>query len=244
MANTFREKLLQKNVGIRRTTVKKMTPAFTGDIKDDFQAEKLIEFQRSRAASVKTAVAWDDQYLYLGYEVNDASPWVNKAKTPDALYATGDTIDFQIGTNPDADKKRGTAVLGDLRLSIGNFQGKDTAVIFRKIAAEKAPKIYKSGVFKNYKMESVLVVKGAKITVTGRNKAYVVEAAIPLAALGFKPSDGLALRADFGVTHGDAGGQDTVLRTYWNNQKTGIVDDEVAELMMEPSNWGELIFRE
>ena len=244
LANTFREQLLQKNVGIRRTTVKKMTPAFTGDIKADFDVEKLIEFQRSRAASVKVAVAWDDQYLYLGYEVNDASPWVNKAKTPDALYATGDTIDFQIGTNPDADRKRGRAVLGDLRLSIGNFQGKDTAVIFRRFAAKKAPKIYNSGVFRNYKMESVLVVKGAKITVTKRNKAYVVEAAIPLAALGFKPTDGMALRADFGVTHGDAGGQDTVLRTYWNNQKTGIVDDEVAELMMEPSAWGELIFRE
>lgn len=43
---------------------------------------------------------------------------------------------------------------------------------------------------------------------------------------------------------GDPGGQGTVLRTYWNNQKTGIVDDEVAELMMEPKNWGELIFKE
>jgi len=244
LAEVFREQLLQKNVGIRRTIVKKMTPGFTGNIQKDFQAEELIEFKRMAAAAVKVAAAWDGQYLYLGYDVNDASPWVNKAKTPDTLYATGDTIDFQLGTNPDADRKRSTAVLGDLRLSIGNFQGKDTAVIFRKVAAKKAPKIYNSGVFKGYKMESVLVVEGAKITVTPRNKAYVVEAAIPLAELGLKLSDGVALRADFGVTHGDAGGQDTVLRTYWNNQKTGIVDDEVAELMMEPCNWGELIFRE
>lgn len=43
---------------------------------------------------------------------------------------------------------------------------------------------------------------------------------------------------------GDPGGQDAVLRTYWNNQKTGIVDDEVGELMMEPKNRGELIFKE
>ena len=42
---------------------------------------------------------------------------------------------------------------------------------------------------------------------------------------------------------GDPGGQYTVLRTYWNNQKTGIVDDEVAERMMEPKNRGELEFR-
>jgi len=51
------------------------------------------------------------------------------------------------------------------------------------------------------------------------------------------------VRGDFGALHGDPGGQDTVLRTYWNNQHTGIVNDEVFELMMEPKNWGELIFK-
>jgi len=33
-----------------------------------------------------------------------------------------------------------------------------------------------------------------------------------------------------------------VLRSYWNNQATGIVADEVAELQLEPKNWGRLIF--
>jgi len=244
LAKGFREQLLQKNIGIRRATVAKMTPEFTGDIKKDFKVDELIKFEKMRAANVQAAVAWDDRYLYLGYDVTDASPWINNGATPDAMYVTGDTVDFQIGTDADADKKRGVAGLGDLRLSIGSFQGKPTAVIFRKVATVKAPKVYNSGVFKNYTMESVLVVKGAKINVKPRNRGYVVEAAIPLAALGLEPRDGLALRADIGVTHGDAGGQDTVLRTYWNNQKTGIVDDEVAELMMEPSSWGELIFRE
>jgi len=243
-AEAFREQLLQKNVGIRRTEVPKMTPQFTGNIRKDFNVEQLIEFQKQQAASVRVAIAWDDRYLYLGYDVNDPSPWVNNAKTADNMYANGDTVDFQLGTDPNADKNRGEAVLGDLRLSIGSFQGKPTGVIFRKVAEEKAPKVYNSGVFKNYVMESVRVVKDARINVTTRRNGYVVEAAIPLTALGIKPTDGLALRGDFGVTHGDRGGNDTVLRTYWNNQKTGIVDDEVAELMMEPRNWGQLIFRE
>ncbi|NQT92210.1 MAG: hypothetical protein HQ559_05570 [Lentisphaerae bacterium] len=59
-----------------------------------------------------------------------------------------------------------------------------------------------------------------------------------------KPAEELSLRGDFGVTHGDPGGNDTRLRSYWNNQTTGIVDDDVAELMMSPNNWGQLIFRE
>jgi hypothetical protein len=92
-------------------------------------------------------------------------------------------------------------------------------------------------------MDSVAAVEGAKIEVKKRGDGYVVEAAIPLAALDLKPADGLVLRGDFGALHGDPGGQDTVLRTYWNNQHTGIVNDEVFELMMEPKNWGELNFK-
>jgi hypothetical protein len=63
------------------------------------------------------------------------------------------------------------------------------------------------------------------------------------AALGLKLTDGLALRGDFGSTHGDKAGADTALRTHWNNQITGIVNDEVFELKMEPANWGEIKFQ-
>jgi len=93
-------------------------------------------------------------------------------------------------------------------------------------------------------MDSVVVLDVAKIEVKvdAQGKRYVVEAAIPLAALGLKLTDGQALRGDFGATHGKKAGNDTMLRTYWNNQATGIIDDEVFELRMEPSNWGELTF--
>ena len=40
------------------------------------------------------------------------------------MYLGGDTVDFQLGTVPGADGNRSEAVLGDLRLSIGNWQGK------------------------------------------------------------------------------------------------------------------------
>ena len=243
-AEAFREVYLQRDAGIRATQVAKMTPEFTGDIAKDFKVEEPIAFEKQAAAAVKAAIAWDDRNLYLGYDVNDPTPWVNNAKTADGMYASGDTVDFQLGTDPEADKSRTVAVMGDLRLSIGSFQGKPTAVIMRKVAGEKAPKTYHSGVFKNYVMESVVVVEDAQIIVTPRSRGYVVEAAIPLEALGFKPADELALRGDFGVTHGDPGGNDTRLRSYWNNQTTGIVDDDVAELMMAPNNWGQLIFRE
>jgi hypothetical protein len=245
-ARSLRERYLQEAVGTQRLTLKKATPTLTGDFNKDFQGAQIIAYKKQPEAAVRSAAAWDDAYLYLAWEVKDATPWVNGAEAPEFLYAGGDTVDFQLGTDPKSDPKRGEAVLGDLRLSIGPFRGTPTAVLYRPKAAEKAPKKFYSGVVRDgYTVESVTVLKDARIEVKlhGDKKGYTVEAAIPLATLGIKPTDGLVLRGDFGVTHGDAAGKDTVLRTHWSNQATGIVNDEVFELKLEPRNWGELIFK-
>jgi hypothetical protein len=81
---------------------------------------------------------------------------------------------------------------------------------------------------------------------------YRVEAAIPLAALGLKPPvlrpvqgamslpNGGAFRADFGVIYGDPSGAINMLRSYWSNQATGLVNDVPGEIMLYPSLWGTL----
>ena len=133
-----------------------------------------------------------------------------------------------------------------MRLSIGNFRGEPTAVIYRYVAPKTAilrPKTFSSGVVERYNVASVEVIGSAKIQVKFSRDGYVVEAAVPLGALGLKIADGLELAGDFGVTHGDPKGQDTALRTHWSNQATGIVSDEVFELKIEPRNWGRLTFK-
>ena len=139
---------------------------------------------------------------------------------------------------------RGDAVKGDLRLSIGSLQGKDVAVIFRQVAEQKAPRTFSSGVIKTFIVDSVKALEQAKITVTKRGDGYTVEAAIPLADLGLTNKPGLKLRGDFGVTYGNQAGDRTRLRSYWSNQKTGIVDDVVFELKLEPKYWGEIVIGE
>ena len=244
-AEAFRAEYLQARAGVKRLVVKRMSPEFTGDLKADFAGAKVLEYKKQPAAAAVSAAGWDDENLYLAWDVKDRTPWINAARRADQMYVGGDTVDFQLGADPKADKKRNKAVAGDLRLSIGNFQGKPTAVIYRLVSRDKKPATFSSGVVKEYEMDYVAVVEAAKVKVTVRERAgYVVEAAIPLSALGLKPSDGLKLRGDFGATHGGPGGQRTRLRTYWSNQNTGIVDDAVFELMMEPKNWGELVFRQ
>ena len=243
-ARAIRGEALQAAVGTRKVAVRKMTPALTGDFDKDFQGAEVVRYKKQDDAEVASAAAWDDRCLYLAWNVRDRTPWQNAAGLPEFLYCKGDAVDFQLATDPKADRDRGEAVLGDLRLVIGNFKDKPTAVLFRKVAKDKANrKVFSSGVVKEYPMESVTVLEGARIEVRKHGDRYIVEAAVPLEALGLKPAEGLTLRGDFGALHGDAGGQDTVLRTYWNNQATGLVNDEVFELKMEPKNWGELTFK-
>ncbi len=188
---------------------------------------------------------WDDQNCNLAWEVRDETPWVNKATDRDLLYLGGDTVDFQLATDPTADRgdepRVAAATQGVCRSD--RSRSKPEAVIYRHVADEPHPRTFSSGVVKDYVMQSVIPVEGAEILVKMPAKdRYVVEARLPLAALGLTARAGLELHGDFGVTYGDPAGQRTRLRACWANQHTGIVHDAVSELKMEPRLWGTLLF--
>lgn len=232
----------QAIIGPVSLNVVHLTPTFTGSLAHDFSGANSVHYQKSDDAAVTSSAAYDDQNLYLAWDVKDNTPWVNGAASPENMYIGGDTVDFQIATNPRADKARTEAGPGDLRLSIGNFGGNDVAVLYRKSSTVKKPFVFHSGVIANYTMDYVGRVPEAKILVAKRGDGYTVEAAIPQSALGVALSPGLSLSGDFGATFGDPAGQRTRLRSFWSNQHTGIVDDAVFELMLEPKNWGRLTF--
>ena len=238
------------NAVIRKKTIS----AFTGDLGPDFGAAERLAYQRQPNANVTSVAAWDDTHLYLGWEVKDSTPWVNGADVPEYMYTCGDTVDFQLALAQGADRNRGEAAAGDIRLSIGHLQGPSTvlgtgtatAVLFRPVAPDRKgenSRSFSSGVVEDYVVDSVEVLKDAKIEVRKSESGYVVEAAIPLAALGLQLQPGFATTGDFGATHGNEGKQ-TALRTFWSNQATGIVDDDVFELKLQPANWSELRFEE
>lgn len=243
-AQAMREQQLQAALGKRIMTAHKLTPKFSGNLEADFPGGEIVKFQKQDDAAARAVATWDDQNLYLGWVVKDNTPWANSANDVTAMYLSGDTVDFQLGADVKADPNRGEAVLGDLRLSIGNFQGNATVLIYRKVSAVKKQKFFSSGIVKSYPMDFVDVIADAKIVVNKHGDGYTVEAAVPLVALGISPADGLLLLGDFGVTHGDPAGGRTRLRSYWSNQHTGIVDDAVFELQMEPKNWGEIAFKQ
>lgn len=245
-AAQYRSRQLAMQEGDRKLTIVRATPAFSGDLAKDFPAAAGKAFARQDNAKIRTALAWDDANLYAGWQVQDDTPWVNGADAPEFMYARGDTVDLQLQTDAKAPAGRKEAGTGDLRLSLGAFQGKPTAVIYRRVAggAERKPIAFNSGVYKNYIMESVLFPSDIRISVKPAEdkKGYTVEAVIPWTVLGMKPEAGLVLRGDLGATHGNKAGNDTVLRSYWSNFSTGLVSDEVEELMLVPGAWGEFAF--
>ncbi len=244
LAQAQKESQMQAAVGTRQIEVKKQSATLTGNLGKDFQGIQQVTFQKSEDSVIRTFVSWDDKNLYLGWDVTDNTPWVNGATDFAQMYVSGDTVDFQFGSDSKANAKRGEAVAGDFRISIGNFQGKPTAVIYRPISATKKPKSFSSGLVAKYEVEFVDVISEAEIKANIRpdKKGYIVEAAIPWASLGFTPELGVKYHGDLGATHGNTDSR-TSLRTYWSNQETGLVNDVVYELRMVPKNWGDFVFQ-
>ncbi|MGE9291878.1 MAG: hypothetical protein ACQKBT_12840, partial [Puniceicoccales bacterium] len=165
IANKERERQAQMASGQQFLLVKKSTIEFTGHPRRDFRGVKSVKYAKQESAGAQSWVAYDDDRIYLGYEVEDASPWINGAKDPTQMYQSGDTVDFQIGTNPRADRKRKEPILGDLRVSIGNFKGEPTAVLYREVSEESNPREFTSSVIPSYTFEYVGVLEEAEIRV-------------------------------------------------------------------------------
>lgn len=237
-AQALREKALQAQAAKRALVIKRFTP----DVEKDsgFAALEPVHFQKSPETAVDLRLAYDDQNLYCQWLVNDATPWVNGSKDFSQVYAGGDTVDLQLGVDFKADPEREKAVAGDLRLAIGPIGGKDTAVLYRFVSEEKKKRTFSSGVVQGYEVDYVDVAPTVTARSFRRDGGYIVNVAVPWKVIGVAPSSGLQLRGDFGATHGDPAGQRTRLRTYWANQQTGLVDDVVFELQLNPKNWGEV----
>jgi hypothetical protein len=210
--------------------------------------------QPSREAAIPGTVAWDKSgkfkaqvdlsadatHLHLIWKVQDASPWVNNGRDWTKLFATGDTVDFQFACDPKADPKRREPVIGDKRLLIAPHEGKGIAVLYEHRKPGGKNPIEFTSPWRGAKVDDVRQIPEAKITVKTEASGYTLTADVPLADLGLTLSLGHKLRADFGVTFGDAAGTDTNLRSYWSNQSTGLVDDIPGEIMLTPDLWGDL----
>jgi len=176
----------------------------------------------------------------LGYVVKDPSPWMNMGTARNLLFKTGDAVDFQFSTDAAAKATRTEAVAGDRRLLIANFEGKPVAVLYdyRVPGGTTEPVLFNSP-WRSVKVDRVEVIAGATVSVKKTAAGYTVIARVPLTALGLAGATG-ELRGDFGVIYGDDEGTVNLLRSYWANPATGLVNDVPGETALNPGLWGTL----
>ena len=226
---------MQAKIGFAATP-----PKITGK-GEGWSGEPTAAWEKSKQFPVVVRAAHDGTHLYLSYLVKqDASPWVNNGKDWQTLFKTGDSIDFQIGTDAKANPKRGAPVPGDLRLLVAPFEGGNLAVLYRHRQPGSSDAVVFQSPWRSEKVDSVRKLDAAQIAVNRAGNAYTVDVAVPLADLGLAPAAGKPLRGDFGVIYGDAAGTTNIFRNYWSNQATGLVNDVPGEIMLTPGLWGDI----
>jgi len=207
----------------------------------------LAEWDMTRAAAIeagpqrgaRVVLARDGKHLLVAFDVQDTSPMANSGKEAALLFKTGDACDVFLAANPEADPKRTRPVAGDVRVLLSVLDGKPVCVLYAPVrkAGDRAPRMLSSPVSAEA-FDFVGVLDAAKVAVARSAKGYTLEAAIPLAALGFAPRPGLITKGDVGVVFSDPGGSRNVLRVCYANKETAIVNDIPSEARLTPEKWG------
>lgn len=190
---------------------------------------------------------WDDEHLYLCYEVRGLGPLKNSGEQADRLFKTGAAVDLQIGLDPAADRGRKAPVKGDKRLLMTFVGEEPRAVLYDAVVPGTAPDAAWKAVspIGSVSFDRVgRVDDRVRLAAYGDHTRYVVEAAIPLDVLGLKPANDLRLKLDWGVLVTDPAGNAVLQRLYWANGNTGIVADVPSEARLQPDLWGYVLFRD
>lgn len=205
--------------------------------------------------SLSFRMCYDKDDLYLLYEIRGAGPFQNCGTQWDKLFKTGACADLMIAGDPQADPARKMPVRGDKRVLLAMMQGKPAVVLYDPVnpIAPPAEKWEVVSPVARADFDSVKQVAGArfghKVITNGdpinpRPLGYVIEAVVPLKALGLTPEPGLRLKFDWGVLETDAQGNVVLSRTYWANKATSTLADAPTESRLEPDMWGVVRFQD
>lgn len=224
---------------LRITTV--ATPPVIDGTLDEWKLERGVGIPVDDQRGARVALTHDASHLYLAYDVRDPNGFANQGRDPRLLFKTGAAVDLMLGLDEAAVPGRPQPVAGDLRLLLAMPNDQPTAVLYRPVAPGANDGTTFSSPQGSVAFDSVRVVATARIGFQRRPGGFALEAAIPLAELGWTIKPKVDLRGDVGVIYGDPEGIRNVHRTYWSNRNTGLVSDVGNESRLVPSQWGRIV---
>jgi hypothetical protein len=187
---------------------------------------------------------YDNAYLYLAYQVRKMGPLKNAGREFERLFKTGAAVDLHLETDAKADPARQAPVAGDVRLLITAAPDGPKAVLYRPVVPGtplgKAMRVVSP--VAEVTIDEVKLLDGVRFARRAEGDRYVVEAAIPLAAIGLKAAPGLRVKMDWGVLASGPDGTEVIRRVYWANRAAQIVADAPSEARLHPHLWGHAVF--
>jgi len=201
-----------------------------------------IEADATRGFTVRAA--YDDNNLYVAYDVYAPHGLINAESEPSRIFKGGNLMDIQIATNPDAAPDREKPAPGDVRILITRQDDKPVAVVFqpRVVGFEGDPTVLTSPTGTE-SFDSIEVSPDITLDYEPGPAGFKAVATIPLDTLGWEPRPASMLKMDLGYIFGNATGVRAQLRAYCYNNgfSANIVDDVPNESRLVPSEWGEAI---
>ncbi len=234
-------------LGPRACTLSRLKSAAADGKYNEWGTVQWLPICREGNRTAQAQVGYDDTNLYVRFQVADESPFINTPTDQRLLFKSGDAVELYLAT--DLGKRTENAVHktemkpGDVRIILARTaDGKLLATRYRYVTAEKEKP-------NTFSVETQSSGKDTLDDVTSWNDLpmhakldkgeYMVEAAIPWAALGVTPKSGLELRGDVGVIYGNEGGTRNAIRYMWSNKipEVSVNNDIPTEIRSHPNQW-------
>jgi hypothetical protein len=236
------------------------SPDVSGSIEDwpDALFVTISETIKRNLAGVETnldaigALAYDAQNLYVAMRVLDKTPLKNSAQDLLTLFKNGDAAEVTLAMDTNAPAARSDPAAGDLRLlfalvkgSAASPGGQPVAVLYRPV--DPAAPLERHHEFSSpvgrVSFDRAEPIPGAKVAFKTQQikdgTYWVMEAAVPWAAIGVQPPPaGAVLKGDLGYLQSDDSGLQTVGRKYWSGKGQTVISDLPSEARLNPSLWG------
>jgi hypothetical protein len=185
--------------------------------------------------------AYDDNNLYIKFDITSPNQLINAETESKYLFHSGNCLDIQIATDPNADEKRKKPAVGDLRILITRQANKPYAVLYRpKVADFKGEPIILKSPTGTESFDSIEVINTFTLDYKKGTNGFTATVTLPLTTINWKPLPGKTIKMDLGYLFGNDMGTQCAARAYWMNNgfSANVTNDIPNESRLEPAEWG------
>ncbi|MDK3162343.1 sugar-binding protein [Kamptonema cortianum] len=199
-----------------------------------FTGDDVIKIYAGRDELGRAVARYDQDHLYVAWQVFDETAMVNEGIDKAYAYKSGDSVSFFFA---DRESQDGREIFG-ARLLLTMLKGQPLVMEYRPKGPGDAPFTFESPV-RSITFQYVAENPDVKFAVTPGNMFYIVTATIPWKVIGVTPGTGTTFKADMGIIFGrmDTTGY-VQRRVQWVDEENMIVNDAPTEAEFFPARWG------